>query len=397
MRKIFVLGLVAFSLVALAFWGTCLGLDQLVEKRTFTMEEFTLVSGKKLGPVRIGYETYGQLNGSGDNAILICPFFGGDSHAAGRYSAEDKISGYWDSIIGPGKAIDTDKYFVISSDVLCNLNTKNPGVVTTGPATVDPKTGKPYGMSFPLVTIRDFVNVQHELVKSLGVRKLAAVTGASMGGFQTFDWAAAYPDLVERAIPVISTPKAHAWLVGWINLWGMPVMEDPKWNGGDYYDKEEPIQGLVNALRVSMLNVRWADWADQTFDRNWADPQQNPQEAMPNRFLVQKLLTDWARDRAKMADANSMLYLIKACTLFDLGQEFGAIDKAFAKIRARVFMIGVDSDTLFTPNQIASYLEPMSKAGVKVSYHEIKSSNGHLGGILDIGQAQEAIAKFMGN
>ncbi|MBM3302293.1 MAG: hypothetical protein FJY85_20370 [Deltaproteobacteria bacterium] len=144
MRKKRVSSLVVLCLVVVAFSGTCLGLDQAVEKKTFTLEEFTLVSGRKPAPVRIGCETYGKLNASCDNAILICRYFSGDSHAAGKYSADDKIPGYWDSIIGPGKAIETDKYLVISSDTLCNLNTRNPRVVTTGPASIDPKTGKPY-------------------------------------------------------------------------------------------------------------------------------------------------------------------------------------------------------------------------------------------------------------
>jgi homoserine O-acetyltransferase len=335
------------------------------------------------------------LNTAGDNAILICHYFSGDSHAAGKYAADEKIPGYWDPIIGPGKAIDTDKYFVISSDTLCNLNTKNPRVVTTGPASIDPKTGKPYGMSFPLVTIRDFVNVQYALVKSLGVKKLAVVTGASMGGLQTFEWAAAYPDFVERAVPVISTPKVHAWLVGWLNLWGMPVTADPKWNGGDYYGKEEPFQGLVNALKLVTLSALWADWADQGFDRKWADAQKNPQEAMPNQFLVEKVLTDRATDRAKLADANSMLYLIKASALYDLGQAYGSMEDAFKRIKAKVLMIGADTDILFVPSGIKSYLEPMSKAGLNVTFHEIKTGKGHLGGVLDIGQAQEVIAKFL--
>ena len=166
---------VVFILIVLFFGSASWGLDEIVEKKTFTLEEFTLISGKKIAPVKIGYETYGTLASAKDNVILICHFFSGNSHAAGKYAATDKVPGYWDKIIGPGKPFDTTKYFIVSSDTLCNMNPKNPKVITTGPASNDPKTGKPYGMSFPMVTIRDFVNLQYELLKSLGVKKLQVV------------------------------------------------------------------------------------------------------------------------------------------------------------------------------------------------------------------------------
>ena len=202
---------------------------------------------------------------------------------------------------------------------------------------------------------------------------------------------------MDRAIAVISTPKVHAWLLGWLNLWGMPVMADPKWNEGDYYGKDEPIQGLANGLKLVTLSALGPDWADQSFDRKWADTEKSPLEAMRNQFLVEKVLADRAMDRAKIADANSMLYLIKACALFDMGREFGSMESAFKKIRAKVLMIGADTDLLFPTKEIKSYLDPMSKAGLSPIYYEIKTGKGHLGGILDIGQAQETIAKFMGN
>src|SRR5215510_9640730 len=148
----------------------------LTEKKFFTLPQYTTAGGKTIKQVRVGYETYGKLNAAGTNAIFVPHFFSGNSHAAGRYKADDKAAGYWDSVIGPGKAFDTDKYFVFSADTLVNVNTKDPNTVTTGPASVNPATGKPYGMSFPIVTIRDFVNVQKALADSLGVKRFAAVT-----------------------------------------------------------------------------------------------------------------------------------------------------------------------------------------------------------------------------
>ncbi len=366
----------------------CSAFDKIVEKKTYTQDEFVLENGQKLTGVKVGYETYGQLNASGDNAILICHFFSGNSHAAGKYAADDKIPGYWDPIIGPGKALDTNRYFIISSDTLCNLNPKNPKVITTGPASINPKTGKPYGMSFPLVTIGDFINLQYQLVKSLGVKKLAAVTGASMGGAQTWQWAVDYPDFVERAIPVIATPKIHGWLLGWLDLWSMPILTDPNWNGGDYYGSEEPLQGLTRAMKTITMSAFGPGWAEKCCDRKWADPEKNPAAAMPNKFVMNITLETAGKDRANFADANSLLYLAKVNELFDVADRL-------KNIKAKVLMIGADTDVLFPPSLMKSYPELMQKDGVKVSYFEIKTDNGHLGGIIDIAQAQETIFKFL--
>lgn len=391
----------AFCLAAAALWAvlwtgsSCLALDQIVEKKTFTLGELALVSGKKLAPVKIGYETYGKLAPGGDNAILICHYYSGTSHAAGKYKAEDKAPGYWDAVIGPGKPFDTEKYFIVSSDTLCNINPKDPMVVTTGPASIDPQTGKPYGMSFPIVTIRDFVNVQYALLKSLGVKKLKAVTGASGGGLQAYEWAVAYPEFMERIIPVISTPKVHPWLIGWLKQWGEPIKLDPKWNGGDYYGREEPQAGTAYEFEVITLSALWEAWAEKSFERKWADPQKNPADSLPNEFLVEASLRERGRARLSTADANSMLYLNKANVLFDIGRGFPSYEDAVKSIRAKLLMIGEADDILFPVSQIKQHAEAFRALGKQVSYFEYRSGFGHLGGVAAIGQAAETIAKFM--
>ena len=183
----------------------------IVEKKTFTLPSYTTVAGATIKDVKIGWEAAGTLNADKSNAILITHFFSATSHAFGKYAESDQAPGYWDAIVGPGKAIDTNKYYVISSDTLVNLNVNAPNVVTTGPASVNPDTGKPYGMSFPVVSIKDFVNVQKALVESLGIKKLKAVAGASMGALQAYEWAASYPDMVERIVAVIGTPGADPY------------------------------------------------------------------------------------------------------------------------------------------------------------------------------------------
>ncbi|MBW1817156.1 MAG: homoserine O-acetyltransferase [Deltaproteobacteria bacterium] len=394
MKKIF--GICGVFLLVTIFVGTtCWGLDEIVEKKPFFLMEFLLVSGEKISPVNIGYETYGTLAPSKDNVILICHYYSGNSHAAGKYSPGDKAPGYWDAIIGPGKPLDTDKYFIVSSDTLCNMNPKNPLVITTGPASLNPKTGKPYGMSFPLVTIRDFINLQYKLLTYLGVKKLVAVTGASMGGIQSFEWAVAYPDFVERVIPIIATPKRHAWLVGWLKLWGDPIKLDPKWNNGDYYGGEAPTDGMTYSLMLITLSAFWSPWADGSFGSKWADPSMDPYASMDNQFLVEAALYKRGLGRVKTADANSMLYLNKACTLFDIGHGFDSYEAALKTIKAKVLMIGVDTDVLFTDLAVKQDVEELKKAGVDAELFMIKSPLGHIGGVVHIGQASDAIKAFL--
>ena len=179
--------------------------EPLVEKQSFTIPEFSTQGGAVVRDMTLGWEAYGSLNEAKDNVILITHYFSGNSHAAGRYAADDKAPGYWDSIIGSGKPIDTDKYYVISMDTPVNLGAHLPTVITTGPASINPETGKPYGMDFPILSIRDFVETQKALLDSLGIEKLHAVMGASMGSLQAYEWGAAYPDRVERVIPVIGS------------------------------------------------------------------------------------------------------------------------------------------------------------------------------------------------
>src|ERR1700687_1592223 len=197
--------------------------DLIVEKKTFELTSYTTAAGDTIKAVTIGWEAAGTLNADKSTPILIPPHSSAPSHAFGKYTPADPAAGYWDAIIGPGKAIDTNKYYVLSSDTLVNLNTKMPNVVTTGPASINPDTGKPYGLSFPVVSIEDFVRVQKALIDSLGIKKLKAVIGASMGGLQAYQWAASYPDSVDRIVAVVATPAAEPFLIGWLALWAPPA------------------------------------------------------------------------------------------------------------------------------------------------------------------------------
>ena len=261
--------------------------DLIVEKKTFELPSYTTVAGATIKSVKIGWESAGTLNADKSNAILITHYFSGTSHAFGKYAPSDAAAGYWDAIIGPGKAIDTRKYFVFSSDTLVNLNVNAANVVTTGPASINPDTGQRYGMSFPVVSFKDFVNVQKALVESLGIRRLRAVVGASGGGFQAYEWAASYPEMVDRIVPVISTPRADPYLIGWLDAWARPIRLDPKWNGGDYYDKEPPLEGLKAALKLVTLQAFQWEWAAKTFGPGPAEESKDPAKAMDNQFKIE--------------------------------------------------------------------------------------------------------------
>jgi homoserine O-acetyltransferase/O-succinyltransferase len=368
--------------------------DEIVKKQTFTLPSFTTAGGKTIKEVKVGWESYGKLNAARDNAILIAHFFSGDSHAAGKYAPEDKAAGYWDAIIGPGKPVDTDKYFVLSSDTLVNLNAKSPTVATTGPATINPDTGRPWGPDFPVVSIRDFVNVQKALVESLGIAKLHAVMGASMGALQALDWAAAHPAMVGRTVAVIGAGESDAWLIGWANLWAAPIMLDPNWKGGAYYGGAEPTEGLVQSLKIITLHARHPNWATAAMGRKWADPAKDPGAALGNLFAIEDWLDKAARGRAAVSDANHLLYLVKANQLYVAGHA-GGLEEGVRSIASPVLLLPAAGDLLLYP-EMSRRLEAALKAqGKTVEYEEIKGNLGHLDGIAAIASVGPRIAAFL--
>jgi homoserine O-acetyltransferase/O-succinyltransferase len=360
--------------------------DLIVEKKTFELPSYTTVAGAVIKNVKIGWEAAGTLNADKSNAILITHFFSGTSHAFGKYAASDKTAGYWDSIIGPGKAIDTNKYYVLSSDTLVNLNVNAPNVVTTGPASANPDTGKPYAMSFPVVSIKDFVNVEKALVESLGIRRLKAVMGASMGALQAYEWAASHPDMVERVIPVIGTPGVDAFGIEWLDIWAAPIRLDAKWNNGDYYGKEPPLEGLKQSLKVITLHANHWEWADKTFGLAPAEEGKDPAKAMGNRFKIEAALDAVAAARAATSDANHLLYLVKANQLANADP---------AKIKAPMLLIYSPTDLVFPAALVEDAARKISASGDKVDTAQLAGPNGHLNGVLAIGQAGARISTFL--
>lgn len=380
----------------LLFWlCSTLALAQplLVEKQQFTLNNFTTFNGNQIKQVNVGWESYGKLNASKSNVILITHYFTGNSHAAGKYSPDDATPGYWDAIIGPGKAIETNRFFVLSVDTLVNASVHNPKVITTGPASVNPDTGKPYGLTFPVVTIRDFVNVQKALLDSLGINKLYAVIGASMGSFQAIDWAAAYPERVERMVSVIGAAQADAWTAAALEQWSNPIRLDRHWQNGNYYQGQAPLNGLTASLMLITQQALHPVYI------NKANPQHSPLEAEPlqnihSDFKVVKWLKNAAAARARQMDANHVLYLVRACQLFLAGMD-NNLQTGLAKIKAKTLFLPASNDLLLMPYLARQGFDELKKQGKHSEYAEITADMGHLDGVTHIQQQAKRIRAFL--
>jgi homoserine O-acetyltransferase/O-succinyltransferase len=370
--------------------GLAAAYDGPVEKKTFTLPSYTTVGGRTIANVKVGYETYGKLNAAGDNAIFVAHFFSGTSHAAGKYAPSDAAPGYWDPIIGAGRPIDTDRYFVISADTLTNLNTKDPNVTTTGPASIDPATGRPYAMTFPVVSMRDSVRVHKALVDALGVKKLQAVAGASGGSIQAMEWAALYPGFVDRVVHVIGPGfDIHPYVIQMLDVWATPITLDARWNKGDYYGRDEPVDGVAVALMNVTITARSFGWAEKTFGYKWADPARNPADALSNAFAIQDALMKAGIARAKTTDANSMLYMAKANQLYRL------TDDEVKGIKAKILFVPAASDEIFPPELSKRAAERYRAQGGVAEVAVIEGDGGHLDGVLNVAKQGEAIKAFL--
>jgi len=364
----------------------------LVQKKTFRITDFATQGGRLIKEVRVGYETYGRLNAGGDNAILVCHYFSGNSHCAGKYHPDDPLPGYWDAIIGPGKAIDTDRYFVVSVDTLCNVGAKDPMVITTGPASIDPDTGRAYGASFPIVTIRDFVRVQKALVDHLGVKRLKCVAGPSMGAMQVFEWGAQYPGMVEKLIPAIGAGlHAEPYFIAEIDLWILPILLDPNWKGGNYFGGPEPVEGLRQCLRIITLTSRAAGWAQRSFGRKWASPDTDPLATPENLYEVERFLDALAIERSRFAEAAHIVHLVQGCRIYDIDEG----DSSIKAIGAPTLLISVTSDRIMLPSYSRRAYEELTAQGTPVQWAEIDTDGGHLDGLYEIQRVAPQIQAFL--
>ncbi len=368
----------------------------IVKKKFFTFayppHEFVFEMGKKLGPLTIAYETYGELNEEKTNGILVLHALTGDSHAAGFYSSEDLKPGWWDNMVGPKKPIDTEKFFVICSNVIGGC------MGSTGPASIDPKTNKPFGMRFPFVTIGDMVRAQKRLIDHLGIKKLLAVIGGSMGGMQALEWSVRYPHMVHGVVPIATTAKHSAMAIAFNEVARQAIINDPNWNYGDYYDKLPPIHGQAVARMIGHITYLSDIALRKKFDRSVQDTayKKNP---FDTQFSVSSYLRYQGEKFVNRFDANSFLYLTRATDYFNLAQTHGqgSLVKAFSKAKAKFLVISFSSDWLYPTYQSKELVKALKKNGLEVNFCEIRTDYGHDSFLISNPKLEALVAGFLDN
>jgi len=329
-----------------------------------------LACGKALGPIDVAYETYGQLNEARDNAILICHALSGNAHAAGYNSPDDAKPGWWESMVGPGKGIDTNRYFVICSNFLGGCSG------TTGPSSVNPATGKPYGLDFPIITIADMVHVQKLLLDKLGIEHLLAVVGGSIGGMQVLQWAIAYPEMMDAALPIATTTHLGAQSIAFDAVGRNAILADANFASGQYHAGALPARGLGIARMIGHITYLSAEGMRQKFGRELRSAETYSYD-FNSEFSVETYLDHQGQTFVDRFDANSYLYITKAADYFDLERDHGSLKQAFAGTQARFLVVSFSSDWLFTPGQSEAMVEALQANGKDVTFCNIESSYGH--------------------
>jgi homoserine O-acetyltransferase len=365
----------------------------IVQPKTFQFAQdkpFLLESGETLQPVTIAYETYGELNADRSNAILILHALSGSAHAAGYLHADDDKPGWWDDSIGPGKAFDTDRFFVICSNVVGSC------YGSSGPMTVDPRTGKPFGLNFPLVTIGDMVRAQLKLIDFLQIDQLLCVTGGSMGGMQALEWAAHYPDRVKAAIPLATTARHSPMLIAFSEVGRQAIYADPAWNDGNYYDQEKkPDAGLAVARMVGHITYLSEAAMHQKFGRRLQDIERYGYE-FQTEFAIESYLKYNGNNFTRRFDANSYLYVTKALDYFDLSSETGSLAASFANSTdVKYLVVSFTSDWLYPSYHSKELVSALTAAGADVTYLDIQSTWGHDAFLLEVDTMTNLISSFL--
>jgi len=343
-----------------------------VETRFFHITEpLTLDSGAVLPGAVIAYETYGTLNPTRTNAILICHALSGDAHAAGFHEGAGK-PGWWEIMIGPGKPIDTERYFVVCSNILGSC------MGSSGPSSIDPETGKPYGLRFPVVTIGDMVKAQRRLVDFLGIPKLLAVIGGSIGGMQTLEWSIRYPGMMHAAVPLATAQRHSALAIAFNEVARQAIMADPNWKKGDYYNGPGPDLGLAVARMVGHITYLSDEAMRNKFGRRLQDKNDFSFNFEAD-FQVESYLRYQGGKFVRRFDANSFLYITKAADYFDLTVQHRGPDgaNAFAKAKAKYFVVSFTSDWLYPTRKSKAMVKAMKKHGLDVTFCEIEAQCGH--------------------
>ena len=368
----------------------------IVEKQFFTFaaspDRLKLEGGARLSPVTIAYETCGSLNPDKTNVILILHALSGDSHMAGYYSPKDAKPGWWDIMVGPGKGIDTDRYFVICSNIIGSC------AGSTGPTSINSETGKAYGTDFPLITIGDMVEGQKALIDHLGIKSLLSVVGGSVGGMQVLEWCSRYPDRVKSAIPLATTTRHSALAIAFNEVARQAIMADPNWNEGHYYSGKKPDMGLAIARMIGHITYL----SDESMRLKFGRKLQNRSALsfeFGAEFQVESYLQYQGKKFIERFDANSFLYITKAADYFDLAGQYGSgsLVKAFSKCKSKFLVVSYTSDWLYPTYQSKEMIKAMKKNNLDVSFCEIDAQWGHDAFLLPNDRLDNLIKGFLRN
>jgi len=350
---------------------------------------FQLEGGGSLPEVQIAYQSWGRLDPGGTNAVLVCHALTGDSHAAGRAGPGHPTPGWWDALIGPGRCLDTDRYFVVCANVIGGCQG------STGPSSIDPRTGSAYGSTFPVVSIRDMVRAQASLADELGILRWHSIVGGSMGGMQALEWAVMFPDRVGSLVLASSTTQASAQQIAWSHIGRSAIAADPAFCGGDYYDQPPgagPHGGLAVARMTAQVTYRSDEVFNDRFDRSLLGPLEFSLEPV---FDVEGYLDYHGEKLARRFDANSYLRLNRAMDLHDVGRGRGGVEPALARVAAPTLVASVRSDGLYPPDQQRRMHDVLRSGGTPSTWVDIDSPHGHDGFLIETAQLAPKITAFL--
>ena len=345
--------------------------------------------GATLGPVRVAFETYGTLNPDASNAVLLCHALSGNAHAAGCHDPDDpKTAGWWDLYVGPGRPFDTDRFFVICSNNLGGCDG------TTGPSDINPETERPFGLSFPMITIGDIARLQKALVDHLGIRRLLAVAGGSMGGMIALQWALDYPDSLDAAIVIASTLRLSAQNIAFNAVARQAIMVDPHFNGGNYYEGERPRKGLALARMMAHITYLSEKGLHNKFGRRLQD-REKLSFGFENDFAVESYLHHQGSSFVKKFDANTYLYITKAMDYFDPFPDPRTTAERLAAVTAKILVMSFDTDWRFDTSRSKELVKLLNWHAKQVTFEQFTSPHGHDAFLLYQPLYQQSLASFL--
>ena len=352
-------------------------------------DRLSLDCGATLGPVQVAYETYGTLNQDASNAVLLCHALSGNAHAAGRHDPENhKTTGWWDLYVGPGRPFDTNRFFVICSNNLGGCDG------TTGPSSLDPETGKPYGLTFPMITIGDMARLQKALLDHLGIHRLLAVAGGSMGGMIALQWALEYPDRMRGSIIIASTPRLSAQNIAFNAVARQAIMADPNFNGGNYYDRERPRKGLALARMMAHITYLSEKGLHDKFGRRLQD-REKLSFGFENDFAVESYLHYQGSSFVEKFDANTYLYITKAMDYFDPFPDARTTAERLRTVTAKLLVMSFNTDWRFDTSRSKELVKMLNWHAKRVTFEQFSSPHGHDAFLLYQASYQQSLASFL--